>query len=318
MRINNFENYSNNKINVLGLFDGISTLYLALQELGVKIDKYYASEIERDSIAISKYNFPGIIHLGDILNWKNWNIDWENIDIIAGGSPCQSFSIANQGNDNGQGFEGKSKLFFVYLDILNYVKKLNPDVKFLLENVKMKNEWKDIISDYLEVEPILIDSELVSAQNRKRFYWCNWEVLPLEKQKEIVLNDIIDEYTEKYFLSEKHHKAFLKSYNWKHCELSNKGKTILATYFKQPPHTTYIPCENSPSGFRRLTPIECERMMTLPDNFTKYGAKDDGNIYEISDTGRYRACGNGWTKDVIKHIFSSIEIQKKREIWKIA
>jgi len=312
----NLDSYSNS-INVLSLFDGISTLHLALNELGININKYYASEIEKDSIAISQYNFPDIVHIGDITNWKKWNIDWKNIDIIAGGSPCQSFSIANQGNNNEQGFDGKSKLFFTYLEILNYVKKKNPKVKFLLENVKMKKEWRNQISTYLNVEPVLINSELVSAQNRERYYWCNWKIKALKKQKNIILNDIIDEYTERYYLSFTHHKAFLKSYNWKHCELDGKGKTIIATYYKQPPHTTYIPCKESPSGYRRLTPVECERMMTLPDNYTKYGIKDN-KIVEISDTGRYIGVGNGWTKDVIKHIFSNIKINKRKKIWKIA
>jgi site-specific DNA-cytosine methylase len=305
------------QINVLSLFDGISTLHLALDKLGISVNNYYASEIERDSISISNYNFPNVINLGDINNWKEWDIDWDSIDVVAGGSPCQSFSIANQGNRNDKGFEGKSKLFFVYLDILNHIKDRNAEVKFLLENVKMKKEWRDKISSYLEVAPILIDSEVVSAQHRERYYWCNWNVEPIIKQKNVVLNNIVDNYTDRYFLSDKHHKAFMKSYNWKHCELNGKGKTIIASYFKQPPHTTYIPCKESPSGFRRLTPLECERVMTLPDNYTKYGIKD-GNVNEISDTGRYRAVGNGWTLEVIKHIFSNLIIPNGGAGWKLA
>ncbi|GMO66980.1 MAG: DNA (cytosine-5-)-methyltransferase [Rickettsiales bacterium] len=296
-------------MNVLSLFDGISTLHLVLEKLNIKVNKYYSSEIERTSIEITQHNFPNTIQLGDITKWKEWDIEWEKIDLVAGGSPCQSFSTANAGNKKRQnidmGFEGKSKLFFVYLDILNYIKSKNSNVKFLLENVKMKTEWKDKITSYLKVEPILIDSEVVSPQHRQRYYWCNWQIKPILKKKDILLKDIIIDCTSQYFLSEQHHKAFLKSYNWKHCELNGKGKTILATYYKQPPHTTYIPCKDSPSGFRRLTPLECEKMQTLPDNFTKYGI-ENGEKKLMSDTARYKAVGNGWTFEVIKHIFSNV------------
>lgn len=293
------------EISVLSLFDGISTLYLALQELNYKCKNYYASEIDADAIAISNFNFPNIQHIGDVSKWKDWDIDWSKIDLVAGGSPCQSFSIANQGNEHlKQGFEGKSNLVFYFFEILDYIKIKNPNVKFLLENVKMKAEWRDIITERVCVEPVLIDSALVSAQHRERYYWCNWDIQPLPTENKILLKDIVGNYSERYYLSYIHHKAFLKSYNWKCCPLNGKGKTILASYYKQPPHTTYIPCEESPSGFRRLTPVECERMQTLPDNFTMYGIND--KIYNISDSGRYKAIGNGWTCEVIKHILKKL------------
>jgi site-specific DNA-cytosine methylase len=298
------------KIAVLSLFDGISILHLALKNIGFDIKTYYSSEIDSDAVSISKYHFPRTKYLGDIRNWEKWDINWTGIDIVAGGSPCQSFSIANQGNNYlKQGFEGKSNLIFEYLNVLSFVKSKNPKVKFLLENVKMQSKWRDKITSLIGVDPVLIDSKAFSPQHRERYYWCNWKVSPIKKESAIVIKDIVDKYSDKYFLSSAHHKAFMRSYNWKYCGLDEKGKTILATYYKQPPHTTYIPCLESPSGFRRLTPLECERMQTLPDDFTRFGIRDN-SLCQISDTGRYRTVGNGWTYKVIEHIFSTAFMNK--------
>ena len=154
-------------INVLSLFDGISCGQVALERAGIKVDKYYASEIDKNVIKVTQHNYPNTIQLGDVSSWKEWNIDWSSIDLVMGGSPCQGFSNAGKGLN----FEDpRSILFFVFVDILNHIKKLNPNVKFLLENVKMKKEWKDIISSFMGVEPVFINSALVSAQNRQRLY----------------------------------------------------------------------------------------------------------------------------------------------------
>jgi len=199
-------------INVLGLFDGISCGQVALERAKIKINNYYASEIDKYAIQITQKNYPNTIQLGDINNWKNWNIDWANIDLLIGGSPCQGFSFAGkQLNFDDE----RSKLFFVYVDILNHIKKLNPNVKFLLENVKMKDEYRNIISELLGVKPIKINSSLLSAQNRIRLYWCNWGQpsqnlfgscylpIPQPRDKKIFLKDIvrnIEEIDPKYFL----------------------------------------------------------------------------------------------------------------------
>ena len=158
---------------VLSLFDGISCGMVALERADIPVDTYYASEIEKNAIAISQKNYPNIIRLGDVTKWRKWDIPWEEIDLLIGGSPCQGFSFAGkQLNFN----DPRSKLFFEFVDILNHIKKRNPNVKFLLENVKMKAEWQDVISGYLGVEPIRINSALVSAAKRDRLYWANFNV----------------------------------------------------------------------------------------------------------------------------------------------
>lgn len=172
---------------ILSLFDGISCGRVALERAGIKVDKYYASEIDKHATTVSQSNYPDIIRMGDITQWQTWDIDWSSIDLILAGSPCQGFSFAGKQ----LAFEDpRSKLFFVFVEILNHIKKLNPNVKFLLENVRMKKEYISMINDYLSVEPILINSALVSAQDRRRLYWCNWPVTQ-PADKGILLKDIL-------------------------------------------------------------------------------------------------------------------------------
>lgn len=188
--------------NVLSLFDGISCGQLALKKAGIEYDKYYASEIEKQPIWITQYNFPNTIQLGDVEKWKEWDIEWDKIDLLIGGSPCTNLSIAG----NREGLKGEqSRLFYAYVDILNHLKKFNPNVKFLLENVEsMTDSDKGIINSYMGCKPIMINSSLVSAQNRKRYYWFNWSLkkeslfgmptcsIPQPKDKHILLKDILE------------------------------------------------------------------------------------------------------------------------------
>ena len=179
------------KINVLSLFDGICSGRVALQRAGIPVNKYYASEIDKYALMITKKNFPDNVQLGDVTKWKNWNLDWGSIDLLIGGSPCQGFSFSGkQLNFN----DPRSKLFFEYADILHHIQKYNPNVKFLLENVKMKQEFQDVISENLGVQPVEINSALVSAQNRRRLYWANWEFRQPE-DRHIMLKDIVHEYS---------------------------------------------------------------------------------------------------------------------------
>ncbi len=176
-------------MNVLSLFDGISCGIVALERNGVAINNYYASEIDKTATEISKKNYPNIKRLGDVTKWKQWDIDFGSIDLLLAGSPCQGFSSSGKGLN----FEDpRSKLFFVLIDILNHIKKLNPNVKFLLENVKMKKEWTDTITEYIGVDYEEINSRYFSAQNRVRYYWCNWDILPYE-DKGIMLEDIVED-----------------------------------------------------------------------------------------------------------------------------
>ena len=179
------------KINVLSLFDGVSCGRVALQRAGIPVNKYYASEIDKYAIMITQNNFPDTVQLGDVTKWEDWDIDWSSIDLLIGGSPCQGFSFAGkQLNFN----DPRSTLFFDYVNILHHIQKYNPNVKFLLENVKMKKEFSNIIDTTLGVQPIEINSALLSAQNRKRLYWTNWEFGQPE-DKHIMLKDIVHEYS---------------------------------------------------------------------------------------------------------------------------
>ena len=170
-------------INVLSLFDGMSCAMLALEKLGIPVKNYYASEIDKFAIKVSKKNYPNIIQLGDVTNWREWELP--GIDLIIGGSPCQGFSNAGKRLNFD---DPRSKLFFEFVDIVNHY---NPKY-FLLENVRMKEEHRQVITDYMKVEPIMINSALVSAQNRVRYYWTNIPAVKQPKDKGIILNDIVE------------------------------------------------------------------------------------------------------------------------------
>jgi DNA-cytosine methyltransferase len=168
---------------ILSLFDGMSCGQLALDRAGISYDNYYASEIDKYAIKVAMANYPNTIQLGSVTEWRNW--DLPSIDLLIGGSPCQGFSLAGKQLN----FEDpRSKLFFEFVDILNQYKPKY----FLLENVRMKKEYQDIISEYLGVEPIQINSSLVSAQNRVRLYWTNIPNVTQPQDKGIILNDIIE------------------------------------------------------------------------------------------------------------------------------
>ena len=204
-------------VNVLSLFDGISCGQVAFKRAGIEVKKYYASEIDKHAIKVTQSNWPNTIQLGSVENWREWDIDWQSIDYLIGGSPCQGFSFAGKQ----LAFDDpRSKLFFVYVEILNHIKSVNPNVKFLLENVKMKKEYLDVISEHLGVEPVFINSSLVSAQNRQRYYWANWDFGQPE-DKGIMLKDIL----------EHNGLGFIKSHG-EYKERNEKSQCIDANYHK--------------------------------------------------------------------------------------
>lgn len=173
---------------VLSLFDGISAGQLALQRAGIVVDAYYASEIDRYAISVTDKNYPNTIQLGDVTKWREWDIPWGEIDLVIGGSPCQGFSFAGKQLNFD---DPRSALFFVFVDICHRVADDNPKMKFMLENVRMKKEYQDVISGYFGVEPIAINSSLVSAQNRYRLYWTNIPNVTQPDDKGLLLRDII-------------------------------------------------------------------------------------------------------------------------------
>lgn len=283
-------------MNVLSLFDGISCGQVALKRAGVAVHNYYASEIDKHAIAVAQNNYPSTVHLGDIVNWKEW--DLPQIDLIIGGSPCQGFSFAGKQlafDDH------RSRLFFTFVDVLKHYKPKY----FLLENVRMKKQYLDVISNCLNVEPICINSSLVSAQNRVRYYWTNIPNISQPKDKQIYLKDIIVDgvvdQNKSYCIDANYYKGGnLKSYFEKHrrqlvfAGLANEGKspTLLAASGGHSDPKIAIDLLN----YRKLTPIECERLQTIPDNYTSC----------ISNTQRYKCLGNAWTVDVITHIFKNL------------
>lgn len=216
---------------VLSLFDGMACAQIALRQLmllngfeNLRVDTYYASEIDKHAIAQTRHNFPDTVQLGDVENWREWDIDWEHLDLVMGGSPCQGFSFAGKQ----LAFDDpRSRLFFVFAEILDYARSRNSRVKFLLENVNMKKDHLRIISKRVGVVPVKINSALVSAQNRNRWYWTDirtrqeglfgevYSDIPQPEDRGILLRDILEfEVDEKYYLSDQAlARAFRKNYS---------------------------------------------------------------------------------------------------------
>jgi DNA-cytosine methyltransferase len=380
---------------VLSLFDGISAGQLALQRAGIVVDAYYASEIDKYAISVTQKNFPNTIQLGDVTKWREWDIPWGEIDLVIGGSPCQGFSFAGkQLNFN----DPRSALFFVFVDICHRVADENPKMRFMLENVRMKKEYQDVITGYFGVEPIAINSSLVSAQNRYRLYWTNIPNVTQPDDCGILLRDIIESdfvddrmvtsdgkafcLTARYsgavawnsiekkqrtmigtitstgnnrldqtlikhadsidqeLITDSYNKTIHKEKsptittrvggsNMYHVVKKNEENVLVVPeatkkgYAEIYPNegvdltfinstirrgrrmenksncltaTNYDYCFFNGFSFRKLTPIECERLQTFPDNWTE----------GISNTQRYKALGNSWTVDVVTHIFKNL------------
>ena len=271
-------------MNVLSLFDGMSCGQIALERAGIEVDNYFASEIDKYAIEVTKNNFPNTKHIGSIVDVKG--SDLPKIDLLIGGSPCQSFSSFG----NGSGLDGKSGLFWEFARIL---KEIKPKY-FLLENVNMKKEWQDIITNELGVKPIPFNSNLLSAQNRDRLYWCNI-TFELPKDKGVKYSDVL------YDLPFREIKPFMfkkwgdkmridKGVNW----VCNEKANCLTT---KNCHTNQYLLNKDKSLMRLMNAKEFERLQTVPENYTDY----------VSNTERFRMLGNGWTVDVITHIFKNIK-----------
>lgn len=298
-------------MNVLSLFDGMSCGRIALDRLGIEVDNYYASEIDKYAIAVAKENYPETIHVGDITQLDPK--DFQDIDLILGGSPCQGFSFAGKQ----LAFDDpRSALFFEFVRIL---KECNPKY-FLLENVKMKKEFLDIITQQVGVEPILINSALVSAQNRQRFYWTNLPGVEQPENRGIVLRDILEtECVSDEFRYSQKSIDYMNRGNEKWQQAGNrradryeqtadkdKSFAITANWHKGVPYNYFnalsqvtkdnVVVENE-TYWRKLTCRECERLQTVPDNYTA----------SVSNTQRYKMLGNGWTVEVICHILKHME-----------
>ena len=275
-------------MNVLSLFDGMSCGQLALQRAGLDVDIYMASEIDKYGKQVTRKNFPNTIQLGDVCDVKGENLP--PIDLLLAGSPCQDVSFAGKGKGLIKG--ERSSLFFQFVRIL---KETNPKY-FLLENVRMKKEYQDIISEHLGVKPVMINSSLVSAQNRVRFYWTNIPGLIQPKDKGIKLKHILEDDVTEPMLSNIY-GGFKEKKPRIH---TGKSVTIrTASGGGHIPSITLKIKEATKKGYRKLTPTECERLQTVPDGYTK----------GVSNTRRYQLLGNGMTIDVIVHLLQGIKAE---------
>lgn len=330
-------------MNVLSLFDGMSCGQIALNKAKIQYDAYYASEIDKHAIKVTQYNYPNTIQMGDVLNVKV--DDLPKIDLLIGGSPCQGFSFAGKQLNFD---DPRSKLFFEFIRLL---KECKPTY-FLLENVRMKKEHQDTITNYLGVEPVFINSSLFCAQDRKRFYWTNIKLDDLPIENTLTVKDILEyEVDSKYYINpersviicdneaKKRKIAFIgtdsqgnRIYNIDNksvCLCGDAGglgaKTGLYAMpvitphwpsetqherrFKPPHSKFFILTVKDRHGIltnnfiRKLTPLECERLQTVPDNYTSI---------IVSDNQRYKMLGNGWTVDVIAHIFKGLDKQEQK------
>ena len=296
---------------VLSLFDGFSGARIALERAWFDVEKYYASEIDKYAIKVAQENYPDTVQLGDVTKLADTLSvsprKFGEIDLLVGGSPCKGFSYAGKQLNFD---DPRSKLFFDYVRILNAVKPKY----FLLENVRMKQEYQNVISDMLGVDPIMINSALVSAQNRKRLYWTDipWVTQPADRG--VVLDDVLFHFHNNYFkvdvntllLSEKAINYMNKKVSggrdhWDfhhHSDVRDKkSQTVVANFFRGVPYNVLKDwwC------IRKFHPIECERLQTVPDNYTNH----------VSNTQRYKMLGNGFTIDVIAHILKNIKETSK-------
>lgn len=365
-------------MNVLSLFDGMSCGQIALTNLGCFPDKYYASEVDKFAIQQTRHVFPDTIHIGDVTRVDVSKLD--RIDLIIGGSPCQSFSFAGKQagmatTENieitdldqyldlkimGFEFTGQSYLFWEYMRILTEVRKYNPDVKFLLENVVMSKKWEAVLTNAIGVDPVMINSNLLSAQNRKRLYWTNIAEITQPEDEGMFIRDILeDDVNEKYYVSDKALEGMINharvnaekgnGFGARIVSPDGKANTVVQRCYKDGkdnliavlkeisprvadvsisengirPHRGdvrksgigelgTIRFESSKADtlltsgkplildrgykLRRLTPLECARLQTVPDWYE----------WVVSDTQIYRMCGNGWTVRVIEHILKNL------------
>ncbi len=295
---------------VLSLFNGMSVGRMALEALNVDIDTYYSSEVDKYAIQASNALYPSTVQLGDVVGWREWDIDWSSIDLVTGGFPCQAWSMA--GKQLGDRDE-RGMLFWTMLDIMKHVKYHNPKAHFMIENVKMKKEFEQYITTHTEnalghVHKILINSALVSAQNRNRYYWTSFEVEPPE-DKGIVWGDVRewDGYGSLHNFYYSHaaiewinRHAIRKDKDLTVYTVCGKMQMIEASHYKNYSSQRFFAVLDN-RGLRYITPRECMRLQTIPENHI-----DTLLNAGISNTQLYKMTGNAWTMEVIKHIFKGV------------
>ena len=329
-------------MNVISLFDGMSCGQLALQRVGIFPVNYFASEVDKHAIKEVELNFPNTKYIGDVRNVDTK--DFPRIDLLIGGSPCQSFSFSGkregmisatneeiltldrylQLKEEGFEFKGQSYLFWEYVRVLKGIQKINPDVSFLLENVVMGDKWRDVITGVLGVEPILIDSALVSAQMRKRLYWTNIKGVNQPEDRGIKLADILEDnqsdnpaairgrYINKATIvgrrinKDGHRDDYNKDISIIQClevRKTNREKSNCITTVQKDnvltdmPVGRHIDVYGRKLPYRNYTLLELCRLQTVPEDYFKVSSTNQST----------RMLGNGWTVDVVAHIFKNLK-----------
>ena len=318
-------------MNVLSLFDGISTGRYCLDRAGIQVDNYYSSEINLNAIKISEKNYSDVIRLGDVTQVSAKKLP--KIDLLIGGSPCQGFSRAGLCLNFD---DPRSKLFFEYVRILKEIREVNPDVKFLLENVEMKKEWTEVINNHLGVKGFSINSKLLSAHNRPRMYWTNIDFKKPIDDAGVKLLDILEDVDTTGFIN--HEDILFDPRIREDCRnlvsvvngevrisqatklgyiVAENGDGVNLDYPTSKHRRGRVIKEKAPclttsgeplvfvnGAIRWLTITEKERLQTLPDGYTE----------GVSYTARVEGLGNGWTAEVITHIFGGLMVDKSLEV----
>ena len=309
-------------MNVLSLFDGKSSGFTACELAGIEVGTYYSAEIDKYAIQVSNAIHPNQTRLGSVTEWRDWDIDWASIDLVLAGSPCQGLSIAGKQLALD---DPRSKLFYVFADILNFIKSVNKDVLFMLENVELKGKAKEseqIISDYVEEEPFLINSALVSSQNRKRNYWSNIPI-DMPEDRGILLSSILEDLPDcpvgiavrdksKCLRVGGRNSPFGDKHEWDSPfqRVTKKGKVnpgiskaaCLTGGANSGGNHSDMDIIHSPFATRRYSVRECFRLQTVPEHYIDK-ILDCG----VSNSQLYKIAGNGWTDEVIAHILKCMD-----------
>ena len=312
------------KINVLSLFDGMSCGQETLKELGIEIENYYASEVHKPAILVTKHRHPNTIHVGDVR--QLYGRDFAHIQLLIGGSPCQNFSMMGyrkgmttkskeivdtltkylELKSEGFKFEGQSYLYWEYVRLYTEINRIKivrgeKPLLFMLENVKMQKHWADIISKGLNVEPIRIKSSLLGAARRDRYYWTNIPGVTVPKDMGILLGDVIQGAVTGYGIRRGEFPKGHPNFYYRHSKTKgNKANTVLTTIGGGHYGTNNVYMEDG--THRGLTIEECEMLQGLKPGYTK--------VEGVAKTQRMKMIGNGWDVNVIKHIFKNLITKK--------
>lgn len=325
-------------MNVLSLFDGISAGRLALQRAGINVSTYYRAEIDKYANQVALHHYPNDVQLGDVTKWREWDIDWASIDLISAGFPCQSWSVAGQqlGDRDARGM-----LFWTTLEIIKHVLSFNPNAKFLMENVKMKKDFEEYITYHTTqavgyVEKTLINSALLSAQNRNRYYWTNFPV-PQPEDKGILLKDILDYSVDtvltdgelRYMNGLRDGRPRIETRS-RNPDVHDKFTTITSNFYKGVPYgvvclggairgrynedgstSQRLECNNQEKT-NALTTVQKDNVVVFNDiKYRKLTPTECARLQTfpdgwaeavVSKSQAYKAYGNAWTVDVIAHI----------------